>query len=43
MTVFGVRNDRIAWQRLYREPVEEAGAGIDAVVNDLTHQSSSEG
>ena len=43
MTVFGVRNDRIAWQRLYMEQVEEAGAGIDAVVRDLTHQSSSEG
>jgi ketosteroid isomerase-like protein len=40
MTVFGVRNGRIAWQRLYMEEVEEAGAGIDAVVRSLTHKPS---
>lgn len=40
MTVFGVRNGRIAWQRLYMEEVEKAGAGIDAVVQSLTHKPS---
>jgi len=39
MTIFGVRNDRIVWQRLYMEEVEEAGAKIDAVVRSLTHTS----
>jgi uncharacterized protein (TIGR02246 family) len=34
--VFGVRDDRVAWARLYVEPVEEAGAGIDAAVRDMT-------
>jgi ketosteroid isomerase-like protein len=34
--VFGVRDDRAAWARLYVEPVERAGAGIDAAVRDVT-------
>jgi uncharacterized protein (TIGR02246 family) len=34
--VFGVRDDRVAWARLYVEPVEEAGAGIDAAVREMT-------
>ena len=34
--VFGVRDDAIAWARLYVEPVEQAGAGIDAAVRDMT-------
>jgi ketosteroid isomerase-like protein len=34
--VFGVREDRVAWARLYVEPVERAGAGIDAAVRDMT-------
>jgi len=34
--VLGVRDDRIAWARLYVEPVEQAGAGIDAAVRDMT-------
>ena len=29
MTVWGVRDDRIAWARLYFEPVEVGGADID--------------
>jgi hypothetical protein len=33
---FGVRDEAIAWARLYVEPVEEAGAGIDAAVRDMT-------
>jgi ketosteroid isomerase-like protein len=33
--VFGVRGDRYAWARLYVEPVEQAGAGIDAAVRRM--------
>jgi hypothetical protein len=32
----GVRDDAIAWARLYVEPVEEAGASIDAAVRGMT-------
>jgi ketosteroid isomerase-like protein len=34
--VFGVREDLIAWARLYVEPVEQQGAGIEAAVRDMT-------
>lgn len=34
--VCGVSGGRIAWARLYMEPVEEAGAGIDSVVRRMT-------
>ncbi len=34
--VLGVRDDQIAWARLYVEPVEQAGAGIEAAVRDMT-------
>jgi ketosteroid isomerase-like protein len=34
--VLGVRDDHIAWGRLYIEDVERAGAGIDAAVRDMT-------
>ena len=34
--VFSVRDDVIARARLYVEPVEQAGAGIDAAVRDMT-------
>ena len=34
--VFGMRDDRFAWARLYVEPVERSGAGIDAAVRDMT-------
>jgi ketosteroid isomerase-like protein len=43
MTIFGVHNGKITWQRLYMEPVEQAGAGIDAVVRSLTHEPPPEG
>ena len=33
--VLGLRDDRVAWARLYVEPVEQAGAGIEAVVRDM--------
>jgi hypothetical protein len=35
VTVFGVRDGRVAWARLYMEPVEQAGAGIEAAVRDM--------
>jgi hypothetical protein len=34
--IFGVRNERIIWSRLYMEPVEETGANIDATVGEMT-------
>src|SRR5919112_3769170 len=34
--VFGVREGRIAWARLFVEPVERGGAGIDAAVRKMT-------
>ena len=34
--VAGVRDGRLAWARLYVEPVEAAGAGIDAAVRRMT-------
>ena len=33
--VFGVREERFAWARLYVEPVEREGAGIEAVVRQM--------
>ena len=34
--VFGVRDGRFAWARLYVEPVERDGAGIDAAVRRMS-------
>ena len=34
--VFGARDDRVAWARLYLELVAQAGAGIEAAVRDMT-------
>jgi ketosteroid isomerase-like protein len=34
--LMGVRNDCIAWARLYVEPVELAGGGIDAAVREIS-------
>ena len=33
--VFGVRDGRIAWARLYVEPIERDGAGIEAAVRQM--------
>jgi len=33
--VCGIRDGRLAWARLYVEPVEEGGAGIAAAVRDM--------
>lgn len=35
VTLFGVEEERITWGRLYMEPVEEAGAGIDVAVDRM--------
>jgi ketosteroid isomerase-like protein len=37
--VLGVRDDQAAWARLYIEPVEQAGAGIEAAVRDMTAEN----
>ena len=34
--VCGVRDGRMSWARLYMEPVEQAGAGIEAAVRGMT-------
>jgi hypothetical protein len=35
VTVTGVRDDKIAWARLYMEPVEQGGSDIEAAVRQL--------
>ncbi len=35
MLIMGIRDDRIAWGRLYGEEVEREGADIDAVVRRM--------
>ncbi|MDQ4078157.1 MAG: nuclear transport factor 2 family protein [Chloroflexota bacterium] len=35
VTIFGAPEDRLLWGRLYLEPVEHAGAGIDAAVDRM--------
>lgn len=37
VTIFGVQDNRIVWGRLYMEPVEQAGAGIDAQMQSWAH------
>ena len=34
MTAFGVEDGRLAWGRLYMEPVEQRGSGIDEMVQE---------
>jgi hypothetical protein len=34
--VFGIRAGAVAWARLYVEPIEQSGAGIEAAVRDMT-------
>jgi ketosteroid isomerase-like protein len=43
VTIFGVWDDHIAWGRLYMEPVDEFGDGIDATVRNLAHETLQEG
>lgn len=35
VTVIGVRDDKIAWARLYMEPVEPGGGDIESAVREL--------
>jgi ketosteroid isomerase-like protein len=37
VTIFGVQDDRIQSGRLYMEPVDEQGTGIDDSVKEMTH------
>jgi SnoaL-like protein len=39
VTIFGVREDRIAWGRLYLEEVEVAGQGIEQAVQQMAGES----
>ena len=34
--VMGIRDEQIAWARLYVEPIEQAGGGIDAAVRRMS-------
>lgn len=38
ITLFGVRDGRIVWGRLYMEPVEEDGEDIDEAVRSMTER-----
>ena len=42
VTIFGIQADQIKWGRLYMEPVQEAGAGIDTAVKNMTQGSPKE-
>ena len=42
VTIMSIQADQIKSARLYMEPVQEAGAGIDAAVTNLTHRSPQE-
>ena len=33
--ILGVRDDVVSWMRLFMEPVEESGAGVEQAVTDL--------
>lgn len=37
VTIFGIKDDQIISGRLYMEPVQHEGGGIDAAVQDMTH------
>jgi ketosteroid isomerase-like protein len=43
VTIFGVRDNRIVWGRLYMEPVQRLGAGIDAQVQSWAKRTPPEG
>jgi hypothetical protein len=38
VTLFGVRDGRIVWGRLYMEPLEEDGKDIDEAVQSITER-----
>lgn len=39
VTLFGIQDGRITWGRLYMEPVQEPGAGIDSAVTEFARGS----
>lgn len=41
VTIFGVQNGRVVWGRLYMEPVDVGGAGIDAQMQSWDHGTRS--
>jgi limonene-1,2-epoxide hydrolase len=43
VTIFGVRDNRIVWGRLYMEPVEQGGVGIDAQMQSWAQGKTPEG
>jgi ketosteroid isomerase-like protein len=43
VTLFGVRDNRIVWGRLYMEPVEQTSTGIDAQMQNWVHGTLPEG
>jgi hypothetical protein len=43
VTLFGVREERIVWGRLYMEEVEEEGEDIDEAVQSLTEKGQRAG
>ena len=43
VTLFGVREERIVWGRLYMEPVEEGGEDIDEAVQSLAEKGQRAG
>ena len=42
VTIFGVQDNRIIWGRLYMEPVQESGTGIDAHIQTWVGGASRE-
>jgi outer membrane protein assembly factor BamB len=43
MIIFGIQKDQIKWGRLYMEPVQASGAGIDASVKGMTEAQAAPG
>jgi hypothetical protein len=42
VTIFGIRDGRVVWGRLYLEEVEAAGQGIGEAVRQMAGQASQE-
>ena len=40
MCIFGIEQDKIIWGRLYMEPVDLTGQGIDATIGEMTSPDS---
>jgi hypothetical protein len=37
VTIFGIENGKISWGRLYMEPIEKDGPGIETVIKEVMH------